>query len=318
MRIGWIPQSFGRIVNFYTGCLVLTINKDLFPDDYRKLIRTRWIFPEKDKFPFLASELDKLISILNMQSLIPYKLASKWKFSSFMTSHLDDFTAYAFKGYGTPTLRSSFQAELNDSERVCEEIKKLRKSSMGLIGFYARDDTWDSLIGHSEEYLESNRYRNPQKSNAVACVESLLELGFAVIRLGRSSKRFFDSPRNNFFDYASDSALWADKLDFLLWKEVDFGIVTNGGACQPAFFFGKSFIIWDYAESIEGITETIPKYQPGKVILIPRLNRAGINLSERIHHKEFLETACSALIANSSEIFGSIQANNILVYDQVY
>jgi putative glycosyltransferase (TIGR04372 family) len=266
----------------------------------------------------LTSELDKLISILNTQSLIPYKIASKWKFSSFMTAHLDDFTAYTFKGYGTPSLRNYFQAEFDHSERIWEEIKKLRKSSRGLIGFYARDDTWDSLIKHTDAYLESNRYRNPQKSNAVECVESLLELGFAVIRLGRSSESFFDSPRNNFFDYASDSALWADRLDFLLWREVDFGFVTNGGACQPALFFGKPFIIWDYAESIEGVTEMIPNYERGKVILIPRVNRNGMNLSGLVHHKEFLETACSALITKSSEISGTIHVKNILVYEKIF
>jgi hypothetical protein len=305
-------------VNFYAGSLVLVKNKDSFTEDYCRLKDTRWIFPERERFPFLYSELNKLINISNSTSLKPYNFVTKWRGSRFFASSLDDFIEYTFKGYGNSSLGNNLQVGCLYSDWVTEKVEKLRTDSRGIVGFYARNDAWDVSIGHSETYLGSNRYRNPDESYAIALVESLLDLGFSVVRLGRSSTKLLSTTHNNYFDYAGDHTLWADKHDFLLWREVDFGIMTNGGACQPAFFFGKPFMIWDYCEHLEGILGTIPNYPKGHVILVPRINRDGINLSAQIHNKNFLERVCSALITKSSEISGCTQVSNILVCDQVY
>jgi len=317
VRIGWISNSFGRNVDFYAACLFLVNSKDLFPEDYYRLRDTRWIFPEKDKFPFLASELNKLVRIVNTASLKPYKLVTKWKTQNSFASHFDDFVQYAFKGYGNSLLGNIFQAEDKLPNYISEEIKKLRRESKGVVGFYARDDSWDALLGHSDAYLKSNRHRNPEKLNSVAFVNSLLELGYSVVRLGRSSEKLFGSTRENFFDYAGDHALWADKYDFLLWREVDFGIVTMGGAVQPAFFFKKPLLMWDFNEPLSGILNRTPNYPEGHMITVPRINKIGVNLSARINNKEFVERICLALITKSSKIPGGTQVGNMVVCEQV-
>ena len=149
MRFGWIPHSFGRIVNFYAGSLVLVKNKDSFTEDYCRLKDTRWIFPERERFPFLYSELNKLINISNSTSLKPYNFVTKWRGSRFFASSLDDFIEYTFKGYGNSSLGNNLQVGCLYSDWVTEKVEKLRTDSRGIVGFYARDDAWDVSIGHS-------------------------------------------------------------------------------------------------------------------------------------------------------------------------
>lgn len=323
MRLGHITSSYGRLVNLFTVSVLLGKDPDICINCYEKMTKSLWIFPHQDKFPFLAGELKKFLQISNYRSLLPYRAISKKQFTyERFTVSQDDFNHISINAYGDPFPGEFIPVEKIFDRNLKDRIERLRLGTRGLIGFYSRDNGWDSSMGRTEKYLDVESYRNPSQEQSEHLVSVLLELGYAVIRLGRASSKLIGIEHPNYFDYASSSRGTQDKADFFLWSEIDFSVATVGGACQPGFFYGKPFLLWDFAEPMQNIINTIPRYPLGRVILVPRRNSENSNLFDLLKRAEFLENSINAL-RDREMVYESIPSGfktirNFLIPDQFF
>ena len=323
MIIGHITSSYGRLVNLFAVSVLLRQKQFKCVDCYNKITKTIWVFPNQNTFPFITEELRHFLDIKSTTSLTQYRVLSKFSaISKMFTTSQDDFNHISINAYGDPFPGDFIPVEKIFDSNLKHRVERLRRDTRGLIGFYSRDNDWDSSMGRTEKYLDVESYRNPSQAQSEHLVSMLLKLGYGVIRLGRASSKLMGIEHPNFFDYASSSRETQDKADFFLWSEIDFSVATVGGACQPGFFYGKPFLLWDFAEPIQNIINTIPRYPLGRVILVPRLNSENRSLFDLLKRAEFLENSINALRARGMA-YGSIPAGfktikNFLVPDQYF
>lgn len=317
-KIGHITSSYGRLVDLLAATLILKENPHTCLDCYKKLKSTTWIFPKMNSFPFIADELSRVLKIHQKEFWTLYRILTKRNMiSKFFTVSQDDFN-HIWKGsYGNLDLGNLLTLQRTINRELHASVDYLKSSTKGLIGFYARDNTWDFSMGQTHEYLKNENFRNPPKYQSAQFVDSLVNLGYGVIRLGRSSNPLFNVPKKNFFDYASDFSKTSDANDFYLWRQVDVGIASVGGACQPGFFFGKPFLIWDFAEPIKNIKSRLESYAFPNVILVPRYDEKNRNNFRHLLDSKFIETSIHVLLRklawDSLKNFGITKSDNFLI-----
>lgn len=317
-RVGHITSSYGRLIDLLVASLILNENPYTCLNSYKKLKDTTWIFPKMDNFPFITNELRRTLKIHHKKSLALYRILTKSAMASkFFTTSQDDFNHIWKTAYGNFHLKNLLRFQTAISPKLQSSVDYLKSRSKGLIGFYARDTTWDFSMGRPHEYLKTENFRNPPQNQSTQLVDALLSLGYGVIRLGRSSNPLFNFPKNNFFDYAADFSKTSDANDFYLWSEVEFGIASVGGACQPGFFFGKPFLIWDYSEPLKNLKFRLKGYPFPKLICVPRYDEQKRSNFTLLLDSKFIETSIHVLLRklpwDSLKNFGITKSDNFLI-----
>lgn len=303
MRVGYITNSFGRLINLLAVVLRLEADPSLCKECADRLSDTLWFFPGQYRFPYLAEVLSSRIRVSKIQSLGPYKLATKTKFlSKFTTSSTDDFNHLSDRIYTEPFPSQFLNMRPEAFERIPAELINFEHSTRPIVGIYARDSFWD-VNTSGIRYAATQEFRNfYNQSTLQKLVQNLISLGFNVVRLGRANSKLFSSPKEFFYDYAFDHERANDFLDLFIWSKIRFAIATVGGACQPGFFFGKPFLFWDYGENPSQIMNQLSAYPHGKLILLVRENDHYKNGS-KINDISFLHDSIDYLLHQKDFVF---------------
>ena len=131
-----------------------------------------------------------------------------------------------------------------------EEIKKgnnfLKKIGLNeedkFICLCIRDDSYLKKIYKNKDFSYHN-YRNFNLENFYLVINTLNNLGFKVIRMGKfSDKTLKINNKHMVIDYATMN-IQDDMLDFFLFYKCFFCITTSTGMDAPARFFGKPMLI---------------------------------------------------------------------------
>jgi len=150
------------------------------------------------------------------------------------TQEIDEDTQY--RCHLTP----SIIAPILDEIQVSSAQNVLNKtgffdSSLPLIALSVREsndleDSWSTLRNSS-----INIYAN--------LVHNLIELGFQVVRIGRSSHRMITNDQEGYFDYSLAKSLHADHIDFFLAKKSSWGISTGTGVDEILNLYRKPMVL---------------------------------------------------------------------------
>ena len=145
-----------------------------------------------------------------------------------------------FKYENTPP-----QINLNEQERsLC--VSSIKKNAPFLLGkplvlVCIRDSKYDEVMNRDPENRLS--YRNSNPDNFIEISKYLTHLGYAVIRMGRSTNTKLSEEHSEFlFDYAY-SNLASELMDLYLFSECDFVISTEFGLDELGTLFRKPVLI---------------------------------------------------------------------------
>jgi putative glycosyltransferase (TIGR04372 family) len=310
---GHITQSYGRLILFLKGVLVLKTDFHDNKNDmiYRKISRTCWYF-DNTKYNFIKNILDD-IGIKTSSSVFSFFIYRILSRLDFLTSSTDDIpwdlVDNPNKSYFS-LLDRLFEKQLNLIDYHNFKKKKLlnilKDNKKPIVLIHWRTSEYSqNFVDHSEEYIFNESHRDIKNvQDWITIKDYLVGKGFYVIRIGRSE--FKTESSESYFDYASFDGR-DDFLDLLLWSKAKFAISSSGGADAPRFLFNTPTLILDLGDvpkhvGNKPITRILPKILTrldGKAFTFSEINT--LNLLE-VHNNRYYVDHGVYLIENSLQV----------------
>jgi putative glycosyltransferase (TIGR04372 family) len=273
-RLGWIPNSYGRIHLVLFALLVAESRYETLPrslqSKYQEFCRTLWVFPEAQNYLYIHSILKKFTYSSKNRKLLKLYFALS-KFIPSRTNSLDSLVEICNYEWNTSNYRLVATSDMFKMlHQTIKQSPPISLSGREVILLYVRTSDFDTKrndINHPNSYFDLLENRNSEIRNYEKAIDYLIDLGSTVVRIGRESDKVFVSKRN-FVDYATHESA-SDLYDHVLWTSCFFAISTSGGADEPSILFDKPVLFVDYGEGINrekrGVYEEFKAYLPKTV-----------------------------------------------------
>lgn len=289
MYIGWITNSYGRLIRFLFILLNLSSSQEYIEHKLllKKIARTIWWFPEKDSFPHITMILEELGLKITKNPIIGklYFLLSKFEADVTMSTDLpkfvEDYFFSKFRGPFNKIMEGTEDSVLRDPGVSSLSLQAFLDDPKEIVLFCIRDGIWsrdNDRLNNSSIYYDVLENRNSNSDLFFAGIESLCEKGIRVVRMGRHQQAMnFSHPL--FFDY-STSLFANDQNDLLLWKRASWAASTGFGADEWSILFNTPVLYLNFGEAvnrdIRGALDKSRVYLPKIVLLASKLDILNI------------------------------------------
>jgi len=209
----------------------------------------------------------------------------------------DDYNYWTFKSWGGDFDFLGSVKSIKPSQMLLRANIDNGVNLEDFIIVHTRDSEWETSNLLSNNYVQSQAFRNSNLEDFRFFVETICHSGMSVVRTGRSKTTLFDEPRKNFYDYAASDSV-SEENDFFLWSKAQKAIVSLNGGCNLGFLFGKSMLIWDYPESIIHLSKTLDFYPHRKLYLVPHTTHNSQLFEARKYSRSI---ACNSFIHSTIE-----------------
>lgn len=266
LPLGILPPSFGRLCDVMSALELNNLKTGAF-DRHSKLSflvdQITWIQPNKIdtkdsnriKFPNFSFVLNYIKHSLNISSsailLQMYRIGTKLNRIIEIPS-VSDFEPFAYSFYRlkNPPSQLLKYLQTQNTNEFSDFLLSLEINLNRLILIYTRDGEFDQFQ-YGRKMINMN-YRNSNIDIFIESINVLLDLGYSVVRIGRTNQKinFF---RKGFYDYAT-SEKTSGINDFYLWSMAKAVISSGGGATQPAFIFKIPILFVNFGDSIANLS----------------------------------------------------------------
>lgn len=314
-RIGWITSSYGRNVHFLVSVyLIAYLDGPERASTERCLSSIVWFFPRADEFPGTATLLKRKKSVSKYTRVLKffYQLLSKLRLKIFIASTSDfDQLIYEFPHLKAHNLIDAIKQAPVPLGLAHENVpvRQLQNSTRPLVLIYGRNSDWDDEhYGVGSQLSLMEQYRNTSFNFIPALVETLIQKGFFVVRIGRDKVAFQEG--SSFWNYAA----WgnaSDEIDFYLWSRACWMITSCGGADTPRLIFHTPTLFVNSKEP--PYRYSTPK-APYKQAILPAVFMRNDSTKDVMNFEELEKKELLCKYSRKSQITSSDNTNEAIIH----